>query len=154
MATTRLMLRAWRNVTNEECSTSAMLREWREMSERKRCTSKVFNEWSQRVPTSTRTWARLFSKLEFEHHRQKPHTAGAEGREWTIDRSNGWAEPGVARLFGASNARQMRKVFQEFMKDLSAEEREEMRFMLHAEAIRRGLGRYSITARRAMGQPI
>jgi hypothetical protein len=69
-----------------------------------------------------------------------------------VDRSN-WRyltekEVRALKYFGASNAKELRKVFHEFMKDLTTDEREEMRFVLHAEAIRRGLGKYSITARR------
>jgi len=104
------------------------------------CAKTVFDTWSQSVPTRTRKWARLFSKLDFEEYRKSnSFTQGADAAV---------AGPGVARLFGASDARELRRVLQDFMKDLAVEERAELRFVLHAEAIRRGLGTYSITARK------
>ena len=104
------------------------------------CAKTVFDTWSQSVPTRTRKWARLFSKLDFEEYRKS--TAFTQGAEAAV------GGPGVARLFGASDARELRRVLQDFMKDLAVEERAELRFVLQAEAIRRGLGTYSITARK------
>ena len=51
-------------------------------------------------------------------------------------------------MFGASNAKELRNLMQDFMRDLTVEEKEELRLLLQAEAIRRGLGKNSITARK------
>lgn len=96
------------------------------------------------MPACTRKWARLYSKLDFEHHGHATAATGTAG----VSPPGMAGTAGVAKYFGANNAKELRKVFHEFMKDLTTEEREEMRFVLHAEAIRRGLGKYSITARR------
>ena len=101
----------------------------------------VFDSWSQSVPARTRKWARLFSKLDFEEYRKSSvSTHAASG-------GPGVAGP-VAKMFGASNAKELRNIMQDFMRDLTVEEREELRLLLQAEAIRRGLGKYSITARK------
>ena len=101
----------------------------------------VFDTWRQSVPARTRKWARLFSKLDFEEYRKS-----------SVSTHAAFGGPGVsgsvAKFFGASNAKELRIVMQDFMRDLTVEEREELRFLLQAEAIRRGLGRYSIIARK------
>jgi hypothetical protein len=143
----KTMLRAWRQmaVVADGAQSSQIV-----MRNTKRCAARTtFEMWSKSVPACTRKWARLFTKLDFEMHRQTTPEASAKatGIPASADTGN---TAGVARYFGASNAKELRKVFAEFMKDISMEEREELRFVLHAEAIRRGLGKYSITARRAM----
>jgi len=142
-ALARPMLIAWRQAVDVECTTVQVA------ARRSRSFAKAsFESWSSAVPTQTRQWARLFSKLDFEHSRQRatesavlPHGAG--GRS------------GVARYFGASNPKELRGVFRHFLQELPVEEREQLRFILHAEAIRRGLAKYSITVRRAVpvGRP-
>jgi hypothetical protein len=135
----RPMLHAWRHAVDVECTSVQVA------ARRSRSSSKaVFESWSSAVPTQTRQWARLFSKLDFEHSRQCA-VQSAVARD---DAAGG--RPGVAKYFGASSAKELRRVFHDFMRDLPADEREELRFVLHAEAIRRGLGKYSITARRAV----
>lgn len=57
----------------------------------------------------------------------------------------------MAKLFGANNPKELRLKLGALMKEISQQEREEMRFLLHAEAISRGMGRYSIAARRMSG---
>ena len=142
------LLRAWRKVILSQELALVLVHDT-QLAARKRCAKATFDSWSKRVPMHTRQWARLFSKLDFEHHRQAQQETGYGNNG---DAGSGGAQAGVAKLFGAKNAKELRKVFKDFMRDLSVEEREEMRFVLHAEAIRRGLGRYSVTARRAVGR--
>jgi hypothetical protein len=142
----RPLLRAWRETVDDAQTSQVLVRH----CTRRRARAS-FQEWSKSVPVCTRKWARLFSKLDFEHHQ---HATAATAAAIAVAASGGSSPPGmvdtagVAKYFGASNAKELRKVFHEFMKDLTTDEREEMRFVLHAEAIRRGLGKYSITARR------
>ena len=157
-------LRAWRNTHNTNMQSRSMLRAWRKMvdgdcspglartntqQQAVRNAKATFQTWSKSVPARTRQWARLFSKLDCEHSRVGRHApfaspcferaaCAARGRP---------TRPGVAQMFGANNPAELRTIFKDFMKDLSKEEREEMRFVLQAEAISRGLGKYSIQAR-------
>ena len=138
----RPLLRAWRETVDDAQTSQVLVR----YCTRRRARAS-FQEWSKSVPTCTRKWARLFSKLDFENHRHATaSTATANAAASGGGSPAGMA--GIGKYFGASNAKELRKVFHEFMKDLTTDEREEMRFVLHAEAIRRGLGKYSITARR------
>ena len=158
LRTARPLLRAWRDIVEGEyaavAATQAQPSKLAALTSR-RSAKTTFQSWSKSVPTLTRRWARLFSKLDFERHRQSVVVStgvgeGAHGAEGACHKPQG-----VAKYFGARNLQELRQAFKEFMKDLSADEREEMRFVLHAEAIRRGLGKYSITTRRALpvGRP-
>lgn len=139
----RPMLLAWRQAVDVECTTVQAA------ARRNQSFAKAsFESWSTAVPTQTRQWARLFSKLDFEHNRQR-------AVESALLPQDAGGRPGVAKYFGASNPKELRRKFHDFMHELPVEEREQLRFILHAEAIRRGLGKYSITARRAVpvGRP-
>ena len=144
----RPLLRAWRDtITNASVldaqASAALVRH----CTRQRAQA-TFQEWSQSVPARTRKWARLFSKLDFEHNRHAAAPAARAAAPAAPAAPGQGRSQGVAKYFGASNAKELRGVLREYMKDLTADEREEMRFVLHAEAIRRGLGKFSITARR------
>jgi len=142
----RPLLRAWRDTIQNTSALDAQASEALVKHCTRRRAQASFQEWSNSVPARTRKWARLFSKLDFEHNR---HTAAAALAPAAAPAAPGQGRSaGVAKYFGVSNARELRGVFREFMKDLTADEREEMRFVLHAEAIRRGLGKYSVAARR------
>ena len=140
----RPLLRAWRDTIQNTSALDAQASEALVKHCTRRRAQASFQEWSKSVPARTRKWARLFSKLDFEHSRQHI-SQSAVARDDTAG-----GRPGVAKYFGASSAKELRRVFRDFMHDLPVDEREELRFVLHAEAIRRGLGKYSIAARRAV----
>ncbi len=143
----RPLLRAWRDTIQNATALDAQASEALVKHCTRRRAQASFQEWSRSVPARTRKWARLFSKLDFEHHQHATAPTAPAAPAASAAPCQGQSA-GVAKYFGASNARELRGVFREFMKNLTADEREEMRFVLHAEAIRRGLGKYSIAARR------
>lgn len=160
----RPMLRAWRDIQNTHMQSRSMLRAWRAMVDgefstlaianannrqlAKRNTQLTFQTWSKSVPARTRQWARLFSKLEFEYNHQHSAVASPRGERCHASAGAARVRPGVSQMFGVSNPKELRTIFKDFMKDLSKEEQEDMRFALQAEAISRGLGKYSISARK------
>uniref|UniRef100_A0A6U2G4V7 Uncharacterized protein n=1 Tax=Hemiselmis andersenii TaxID=464988 RepID=A0A6U2G4V7_HEMAN len=54
---------------------------------------------------------------------------------------------GIARVFGAQGAGELRRMFRGLMRELDWEEQQELRDVLHTEALARGMHSYSISLR-------